>query len=420
MVTERAEIVVIGAGAAGLMASIEAGRAGCPPIVLDGARVLGAKILVSGGGRCNVTHDAVSERDYFGSTPAAIRRVLSAFDAPRTIAFFAEIGVELKREATGKLFPVTDSARTVLDALLRAGSAAGVELRHPRRVRTVERVEHGAAGYLVRGEWGELHASRVILAMGGQSLPRSGSDGAGVALARALGHSVTPRLLPALVGLTLADGCFVRSLSGLAVETRIEVRAAGGRRLHARTGSTLCTHFGLSGPAPMDISRCWQDAVLDDPGAQLVVCWLPDETREAFVDALQQLGTSTPQRLLAERLPARLARALCELAGIDPATPGYELRREQRRALVRAVFDAPLPVTGTRGWANAEATAGGVPLSEVRLDTMESRIAPGLYLCGELLDVDGYIGGYNFQWAWSSGHLAGRGAARSWTDLRAT
>ena len=162
----------------------------------------------------------------------------------------------------------------------------------------------------------------------------------------------------------------------------------------------------------MDISRCWQDALIDDPGAQLVVSWLPQETAASLDAALQALGPETPLRYLAARLPARLARALCEQAGVDPSTPGHALRREQRRALVHAVLDAPLPVTGTRGWANAEATAGGVPLSEVHLDTMESRVSPGLYLCGELLDVDGHIGGYNFQWAWSSGTLAGRGAAR--------
>ncbi len=410
---ERVELAVVGAGAAGLMASIHAGRVGQSTVVLDGARVLGAKILVAGGGRCNVTHDEVDEGAYFGSTPAAIRHVLRAFDVPRTIEFFAALGVTLKREETGKLFPVTDSSRTVLDALLRAAHEAGAELRHPRRVRAVERVDDdGGVGYVVRGDWGELYTRRLILAMGGQSLPRSGSDGSGFALARTLGHHVTPRLLPALVALTLADGCFVRGLSGLAAETRIEVRAATGKRLHMRSGATLCTHFGLSGPAPMDISRCWQDALLDDPGAQLVVSWLPQETAASLDAALQALGPETPLRYLAARLPARLARALCEQAGVDPSTPGHALRREQRRALVHAVLDAPLPVTGTRGWANAEATAGGVPLSEVHLDTMESRVSPGLYLCGELLDVDGHIGGYNFQWAWSSGTLAGRGAAR--------
>jgi predicted Rossmann fold flavoprotein len=405
------ELVVVGAGAAGLMAAIWAGRSGRPALVLDGARTLGAKILVSGGGRCNVTHDYVDERDYTGSSPAAIRRVLRRFDVPRTIEFFAELSVPLKREETGKLFPVSDRARTVLDALLRAAAEAGAEIRHPWRVAGIDRIERG--GYRLRGADGELTAARVILATGGRSLPRSGSDGAGLEMARSLGHSVTPHLLPALVGLTVEAGSYVRSLSGLSTEARVEVRSGSGKRLHALTGATLCTHFGLSGPAPMDISRHWQLAVLDDPAATLAVAWLPEETPESLDAALRQLGDRSPRRYLEERLPARLARALCEQAGVDPGTPGHTLRREERRALVRAVLDTPLPVTGTRGWNNAEATAGGVPLGEVRLETMESRISPGLYLCGELLDVDGRIGGYNFQWAWASGYVAGTGAASS-------
>jgi hypothetical protein len=191
------------------------------------------------------------------------------------------------------------------------------------------------------------------------------------------------------------------------------VRAGSGRRLRAVTGSTLCTHFGLSGPAPMDISRFWQDALLDDREATLVASWLPGETPATLDAALRDLRDATPLRFLAGRLPARLARALCDAAGVDPATPGHVLSREQRRALVRAVLEQTLPVTGTRGWNHAEATAGGVPLAEVRLETMESRVAPGLFLCGELLDVDGRIGGYNFQWAWASGHVAGGSAAAS-------
>ena len=406
---EDAELVVVGAGAAGLMAAIWAGRSGRPAVVLDGARVLGAKILVSGGGRCNVTHDHVDERDYAGSSPAAIRRVLRRLDVPRTIEFFADLGVALKREETGKLFPVTDQARTVLDALLTGARDVGAELRHPWRVEGIERVEGG--GYRVRAEQGDLLARRVILATGGRSLPRSGSDGVGLAMAEALGHGSTPHLVPALVGLTVAEGCFVRELSGLATNARLEVRSGSGRRLHALTGATLCTHFGLSGPGPMDISRYWQLALLDDPGATLVVSWLPEETPEALDGALQGLGGTSVSRHLGQRLPARLARALCALAEVDPNATGHTLRREERRALVRAVLETPLPVTGTRGWSNAEATAGGVPLTEVQLDTMESRVAPGLFLCGEVLDVDGRIGGYNFQWAWASGYVAGVGAA---------
>ena len=407
--TEDIELVVVGAGAAGLMAAIWAGRSGRPALVLDGARTLGAKILVSGGGRCNVTHDHVDERAYAGSSPPAIRRVLRRFDVERTVAFFADLGVQLKREDTGKLFPTTDRARTVLDALLDAARAAGAELRHPCRVLGIERLEGG--GYRVATDRGELNARRVILATGGRSLPRSGSDGAGIEVARALGHSVTPHLVPALVGLTLVDGSFVRGLSGLATDARLEVRTGSGRLLHAIAGPTLCTHFGLSGPAPMDISRHWQLAMTEDSAATLVAAWLPDETAESLDAALQRLGGETPLRFLSRRLPGRLARALCDLAGVDANAVGHTLPRAQRRALVRAVLETPLPVTGTRGWNNAEATAGGVPLSEVRLDTLESRVSPGLSLCGELLDVDGRIGGYNFQWAWASGYVAGTAAA---------
>jgi len=389
------------------MAATWAGRTGTPPLVLDGARVLGAKILVAGGGRCNVTHDVVDERAYSGSTRPAIRKVLRRFDVERTVAFFAELGVELKREETGKLFPVSDDAHTVLDALLGAARAAGAEIRHPWRVRGVRREE---PGFAISGTGGTIHARRLILATGGKSVPKSGSDGAGLEIARSLGHTVTPRLVPALVALRLADGCFVRGLSGLSIEATLEVRSATGKRLHALTGSTLCTHFGLSGPGPMDISRHWQRAVLDDPGAHLVVRWLPDETPETLDAALRDLGGSTVGRFLGSRVPARLATALCAEAAVDPATTGHVLTRPQRRALVRAVLDTPLPVTGPRGWNFAEATAGGVPLSEVHLKHMASRRAPGLYLCGEMLDVDGRIGGYNFQWAWSSGFVAGSAA----------
>ena len=408
--TERTGLVIVGGGAAGLMAAIAAGRGGQPSMVLDGARTLGAKILVSGGGRCNLTHDEVDERDYAGSTPPAIRNVLRRFTVADTLAFFSALDVELKREETGKLFPITDSARTVLDALLQAAADAGGEVRHPCRVDRIERV---GDCYRVGGQFGAIEAQRVILATGGQSLPKSGSDGGGYVLARSLGHTRTAHLLPALVGLTLEPGSLPRQVSGLSLDATIEVRAGSGKRLHALTGSTLCTHFGLSGPAAMDISRHWQHARLADPGVHLVVSWLPGETPEGLDAALRALGPETPRRYLSRRMPARLAEALCTEAGLDEAVTGHTLSRELRQALRRRVLAWPAPVTGTRGWNHAEATAGGVPLSEVRLETLESRVAPGVYLCGELLDVDGRIGGYNFQWAWASGHVAGTAAARA-------
>jgi predicted Rossmann fold flavoprotein len=406
--TERADLVVVGAGAAGLMAAIWARRTDPTRrvIAVDGARTLGAKILVAGGGRCNVTHDVVDETAFAGSTRPAIRKVLRRFGVAEVALFFREQGVALKREETGKLFPTTDRARTVLDALQRAADAAGVEIRHPFRVARVE------AGFTVTARDGAtLAAQRVVLATGGRSLPKTGSDGAGYELVRALGHTVTPRVFPALVPLTLPAGHFLRGLSGLSTKATLSVRA-GGRLVAAFTGPMLCTHFGLSGPAVLDVSRYWTEARLGDTKAALFASFLPGAEAEALDAALRDPAL-TPSRYLADRLPERLARALCAEAGDVWGVPGHRLTREARRALVRACVELPLPVTGDRGFTESEATAGGVPLAELRLDTLESRAAPGLYICGELCDVDGRIGGFNFQWAWASGFVAGTAAARA-------
>ena len=403
----RPRVAVVGAGAAGLMAAIQAARRGrCQEVIaVDGARTLGAKILISGGGRCNVTHHAVDETAFAGSTRPAIRKILRRFDVARTVEFFAELGVELKREETGKLFPVSDRAPTVLDALLRGAREAGVTLRNPWRVEAIERT--GATFRLRSAAGAQLEADQVVLAPGGRSLPKTGSDGHGHAIARGLGHSITRRVFPGLVPLTLPRDHPLCALSGLSVPARLEVRAGSGRRWVRIEGSLLCTHFGLSGPAVLDVSRYFIEARFEDPGAVLVARWLPDTEPGALDAALRGLGAATPGGLLAQWLPDRLARALCAIAGVDPGRPGHRLTKEERTALGRAVLEMPLPVTGDRGFGHAEVTAGGVPLSELRLETMESRRCPGLYLCGEICDVDGRIGGFNFQWAWASGHVAG-------------
>jgi predicted Rossmann fold flavoprotein len=402
--------VVVGASAAGLMAAIQAARGGCREVIaLDGARTLGAKILISGGGRCNVTHHAVDEAAFAGSTRPAIRKVLQRFDVAPTVRFFADLGVDLKREETGKLFPMSDRARTVLDALLRGAREASVVVRHPWRVEAIERTD---GGFWLQSASGErLEADRVVLATGGLSLPKTGSDGHGHAIARTLGHSITPRVFPALVPLTLPRDHPLCALSGLSAPVRLDVRAGSGRGLASFEGALLCTHFGLSGPAVLDASRYWIDARFDDPGASLVVCWVSGTTHEALDAALRGLGTGTVAGLLGQWLPERLARTLCAIAGVEATRRGHRLTREERAALVRAVGEMPVPLTGDRGFNYAEVTAGGVPLAEVRLDTMESRVCPGLFLCGEICDVDGRIGGFNFQWAWASGYVAGVSAS---------
>lgn len=407
MKTDRADVLIVGAGAAGLFAAIWAGRThpGQRILLLDGAKTLGAKILVAGGGRCNVTHDVITAEAYAGSSRNAIKKVLMRFDVPQTIAFFEELGVKLKREDTGKLFPVTDDARTVLEALLSAVRQVGAEIHHPCRVESTEKTD---SGFRVAGTWGALETAKLVLATGGMSLPKSGSDGHGYQLARSLGHSITERVFPALVPLILPADHFLRDLSGISAPARLEVRSASGKLLAAFTGSTLCAHFGLSGPSVLDISRYYIDAALDDPqGTQLLINWLPDYTPESFEQLVLSAGRVSIGRLLSDHLPERLARGLCHAAGLEPQTPAQQLTREARRALVRSITQLSLPVAGNRGFTYAEVTAGGIPLSEIRLETMESRVCPGLHHCGEICDVDGSIGGYNFQWAWASGYVAG-------------
>lgn len=437
---QRADIVVVGAGAAGLMAAIFTARTARHAgsrlriIALDAARMLGAKILVAGGGRCNVSHHAVTEAAFAGSSRKAIGTVLRQFDVAATVSLFRELGVSLKREPTGKLFPTTDKARTVLNALLYEARRLGVELRHPARVASIRREGHGfGIGFAPpdvvqvasripqrhadnarpaeKGD-GSLFSAVVVLATGGRSLPKTGSDGFGYKLAKSLGHTITERVFPALVPLRLPADHWICSLSGITLDATIELRSGTGKRLTTFTDSTLLTHFGLSGPSVLDISRYWIDAHLDDPDAQLVVNWLPGESLGSIDALLMDKNIASVAKRLSTRLPVRLARMLCEAAQVDPAQPSHGLKRDDRRRLARLLVETPLPIVGDRGFSHAEVTAGGIPLSEIELNSMHSRRCPGLFICGEICDVDGRIGGFNFQWAWSSGFVAGTAAAR--------
>ena len=418
---ERVDVAIVGAGAAGLFAAIWAGRnPEAHPIriaVYDGAQKLGAKILVAGGGRCNVTHCRVTEHDFAGSSPAAIRKVLRRFSVAQTIKFFSDAGVELKEEETGKLFPVTDSARTILNALIDQSKESYVSIVHPARVTEVEHLPcNGAASELNKEprfrvvlEDGIVLARYVIVCTGGKSLPKSGSDGSGYQLLEKLGHSIAKPLVPALVPLVLEESHWIRELSGVTVPTTVTLSKASGKRIFSCSGSTLCTHLGLSGPAVLDISRHWLIARNTDLDVQLSINWLPDQSAET-VDELLQSGRTGSFGVLRQWLPDRLARQIC----IESGAPLVgDLTRNNRKKLTQNIVATPLTVTGDRGFSIAEATAGGVPLEEVKLETMESRKCPGLYLAGEVLDVDARIGGFNFQWAWSSAYIAGSAVAQS-------
>lgn len=416
--TESVDIVVIGAGAAGLAAGIFAAEQPDPSPrlsihLLDGAKTVGAKILISGGGRCNVTHDVVTPTDFFGNRHI-IKNVLAAFPVQATLDWFGSMGVNLKCEETGKLFPMTDKARTVLTALLKRCHELGVVIRPDHRVTEVARLTSSDAGFVIHHSHGALQAKHVILATGGRSLPKTGSDGFGYELARRLGHRVSPTN-PALAPLILDETLFHKDLSGISQEVELTTTVKG-HVVDRRTGSLLWTHFGISGPVVMDASRFWTSARERGEAVELSVNFLPALTQELARQWFMEQAAGAPRRSLGKTLAhlvtERFAESLCRYLGINGQIAIAQLPRKDRDRLLAALTKLLLPVQQDRGWNYAEVTAGGVPLEEINFRTMESKPMPGLYLVGEILDCDGRIGGFNFQWAWATGYLAGRATSR--------
>ena len=401
-----AATLIVGAGAAGLAAAIFARQLDPSRSVLlvDGAAKPGAKILVSGGNRCNVTNTVVTERDYWGGKRTIIRRVLRRFPVADTVAFFERLGVSLKEEPGGKLFPRSDRSRDVLEALLRAAADCGVSLSPSTRVHRISGA-HGA--FEAETSRGPLRASTVIMATGGLSLPKTGSDGAGLDIARSLGHTIVPTT-PALAPLLLSNGIHT-SLSGVSQDVELTIWF-DGRAVERLRGSMLWTHFGVSGPVALNASRHYLRGALEGRTVAVTASFVAPADFEAVDSRWTSLARQRPkasaQSVLSDDLPASVAAALLSHAAVDPGTPLTELSRDGRRRLAHTVTAYPLQISGSRGYNSAEATAGGVALEEIDPATMESRTCAGLFLIGEMLDVDGRIGGFNFQWAWSSARAA--------------
>lgn len=437
------DVVVVGAGAAGLMAALFAGREGAGTVLLERTKDGGRKILISGGGRCNVLPGTFRPEEYVtDSSPNSLRRILRSWPLEEQREFFEyDLGIPLKHETDGdKLFPVSDRARDVRDALVRACETAGVRVLFGRTVTGVEALEGRdpeAPRWRVTTEGGERFESRsLVLATGGLSVPATGSDGRGLAWARRLGHEVHPTYA-ALTPL-LAEAPAHRELAGISLE--VGIHAGDRARERDARGGFLFTHRGYSGPSVLNVSHVpvrWREehggavapaaggapgsapggegsgptrAGGDEAPAAVEVAWTEED--KATWDARLQEETGTVTSLLRRVLPQRLADLLVEESGIPPDRKLSQLRKEERRTLVTLLTRYPLPWTGDEGYRKAEVTGGGVALDQVDPGTMESRRCPGLFLCGEMLDAFGPIGGHNFLWAWATGRAAGRGAAR--------
>jgi predicted Rossmann fold flavoprotein len=405
------EVAIVGAGAAGLATAIFMRRVNRARsvVVLEGARKPGAKILVSGGSRCNVTNRLVSEADFWGGRRALIRRVLRAFTADDTVRFFRELNVPLHEEADGKLFPDSNRSRDVLNALLRAADDAGAPLLTDHRVLEIR---PAGDGFLVTTSRGAISCRYAVLATGGQSLPKTGSNGAGFDFARQLGHTIV-QTTPALVPLLLDDVDGTpghEALSGVSHRVELCVRVEG--RITARLpGALLWTHFGISGPAALNASRHWLRANLQGRDVHMTANLCPGESFDSLERSWAAAAAARPRSsigtVVAAMIPSSVAAALLNRVAVDPSRVLAHLTRAERRTLVHALIECPIAVKGSRGYTYAEATAGGVSLDEVDTATMESRVCAGLFLVGEILDVDGRIGGFNFQWAWSTAYVAG-------------
>jgi predicted Rossmann fold flavoprotein len=408
------DVVVIGAGAAGLATAIFAATA-APHLgvcCLDGARHIGAKILVSGGSRCNVTNRDVTERDFWGGSSRVVRNVLRAFPAERAAAFFETLGVALHEEEDGKLFPDSNRSRTVLDALLAEAAHRGVAIETGQRVTSLRKVDDG---FEIGVDGGPVRTARAaVIATGGRSLPKTGSDGLGFSLVRGLGHGYV-ETTPALAPMVLGGGRHV-ALAGVSHPAALSLRVNG--RISTRLeGPLLWTHFGASGPVVLNVSRHWHRARLDGAETALLLSVCPGETFESleawWLEQERERSRAQVNTVLSTRLPGAIADAWLAAAGVPRETTMAHVNRDERRALMHGLLETTLEVVDSRGYAYAEVTAGGIPLDEIDPATMQSRVCPRLFLVGEILDVDGRLGGFNFQWAWSSGWVAGHAIAKA-------
>ena len=391
------------------MAAIAAASTGAPVLLLERTRDGGRKILISGGGRCNILPSALDPgRFVTDSSPHTLRKILAGWPHAQQRQFFeVDLGIPLAlEEESGKLFPRSNRARDIRDRLLSAAQERGASLRFDVVVRDVvpER-----AGWRVHLEGAApIDAVAVVLATGGLSVPTTGSDGIGLAIARHLQHDVHP-LYPALTPLTAAPAVHA-ALAGISLTVSIE-GTRQGRRV-AATGGFLFTHRGYSGPSVLDVSDIAVRSRLGGgPREELRVQWGTMD-RAGWDARLQARGAQSVLTVLREQLPVRLAELLLHEAGIEAALAVSQLARERRLELLDLLTRYALPWSGDEGYRKAEVTGGGVALSEIHSSTMESRRHPGLFLCGEMLDAFGPIGGYNFAWAWATGRAAGLGAAR--------
>ncbi|OGR45009.1 MAG: hypothetical protein A2X35_06335 [Elusimicrobia bacterium GWA2_61_42] len=415
---DAADVVVIGGGPAGLMAAGRAAELGARVILLEKNQRLGLKLLLTGGGRCNVTNSAGLKGFIaaFGRNGKFLYRALTVFSAENLTGFLKSFGVPTRTDPDGKIFPADDKAQSVLDALHCYLSRGKADTVFGAQAAALLRREGAQLEGVKLLDGRVLRSKKIIIATGGMSYPGTGSTGDGYALAKQCGHNVTP-LRPGLTALE-SDEPFIKDLQGLTLQDITLTILVNGRKATAEKGELLFTHFGVSGPKLLVMSGIAVDA-LAEPGntVELSLNLKPGLTADGLTAAVQDYFAANGAKMFASyvkaALPGSLAAVFERRSGIDRARQCASINAAERKTIARLLSDFRIHLTRPRPLKEATVTRGGVDLAQVNPQTLESRIVPGLYFCGEVLDLDGITGGYNLQEAFSTGYLAGQSAAQA-------
>ena len=408
----KKDLLIIGGGAAGMMAAISAARAGARVTLLERNNRVGRKILATGNGRCNFSNIGTDISHFSGQNPKFAWSALGNFSVEETIEFFEDLGIAHKVEAEGKVFPMSDQASSILDVLLYELNNLGINLVTDVLIKQVYKKGDSFTALSEDGQ--SFTGQTLIIATGGKAMPASGSDGSGYELAGSFGHQVT-ELFPALVQLML-EGPYFKRLEGVKFPGRAQLLSKG-KVLFVDEGDILFTNYGISGPPILQISRRAGQLLLEKKEAILKVNILSSLSREQVADQLKRRfrsgGRKTAEESLIGLINKRLIPVILLEAGLsDLKKPAGQISTAEEERILDLLQEWTFEIKGTRSWPNAQVTAGGIRTKEINQKNMESKIVPGLFFAGEIIDIDGLCGGYNLQWAWSSGWIAGQEAAR--------
>lgn len=408
---KKKQVIVIGGGAAGMIAAIAAGRRGAEVTILERNPRVGKKILATGNGRCNFSNIFADYSHYYGHNPKFIKRILANFTVDDTIGFFEKLGIEHKVEDAGKVYPMSDQASSILDVLRYELNETGITVISEAYVKNITRKKAEFTIELANGQ--ACRGERVIIAAGGKAMPASGSDGNGFDLAARLGHTVTS-IFPALVQLML-EGSFFKRIDGVKFVGTAEI-IHNKQSLAKEKGDILFANYGVSGPPVLQLSRKAGELLNQGQEAYLKITIMDMMSEEEVRKLIRKRFQLNPHKQVdfsfVGLINKRLIPVILAEAGIsDLKRPVVALSAQEQDRITRILTDWRFKIRGTKSWSSAQVTAGGVNTREINENTMESKLVKGLFFAGEILDIDGQCGGFNLQWAWSSGFIAGQNAA---------